>query len=119
MSEANSIASSVGTWVSGLVVLLITYFVAYKMRHITTSGDREGNFLLRRVHKEMQLLRATNEATLKVLQMIKKIEHSLELDMAIIRGDRTAKEGAKEVKSSDDDAETRSPFYKCARLPII
>lgn len=73
MSEANSIAGSVGAWVGGLVVLLITYFVAYKMRHITTSGDQERNFLLRRNNDEMVELRAINQATLEVLQRIEKI----------------------------------------------
>lgn len=73
MSEATSIAGSVGAWVSGLVVLLITYFVAYKMRHITTSGDHRRNFLLGEVRHEMTRLRILNEATLEVLQRIEKI----------------------------------------------
>lgn len=73
MSKAVSIASSMGAWVSGIVVLLITYFVAYKVRHITTSGDNERNLLLRRNNVKMAKLRADNEATLEVLLRIEKI----------------------------------------------
>lgn len=65
MSEANSIAGSVGAWVGGLFVLLITYFVAYKMRHITTSGDQDRNLLLRKNNEEMAKLRTINQANLR------------------------------------------------------
>ena len=81
MSEANSIAGSVGAWVGGLLVLLITYFVAYKMRHINTSGDQDRNLLLRSINDEMEKFRSINQATLEVLQRIEKI--ALEVKMSL------------------------------------
>ena len=33
MPEPNSIASTMGSWISGFIMWLITYFAAYKVRH--------------------------------------------------------------------------------------
>ena len=80
MSEATSIVGTVGAWVGGLVVLLLTHFIAYKMKHITTSSDRDRNLLLRGSIEELRRIRAATdanrvatEANLQVLQRVEKI----------------------------------------------
>ena len=82
MSEANSIAGTVGTWVSPFLMFVLTTMVAYMMRHITTStsGDTERNSLLRRTVEEMALLRENNEALLEVLLRIEKNPQTIQIE---------------------------------------
>lgn len=73
MSEVTSIVGTVGAWVGGFVVLLITHLIAYKMRHITTSADRDRNSLLGESIKELRRIRVATEDSLKVLQRVEQI----------------------------------------------
>lgn len=73
MSEVLSIVGTVGAWVGGLVVLLLTHFIAYKMRHITTSDDRDRNSLLRGSIEELRRIRVATEDSLEVLQRVEQI----------------------------------------------
>ena len=68
MSEANSIAGTVGAWVAGIIVLLVSYFVAYKLRHITTSSDQDRNELLKELKEELVGIRRATQASLHVIQ---------------------------------------------------
>ena len=73
MSEANSIAGTVGTWIGGLIVLFVLYLVAYKLRHITTSSDENTHTLLGVQNRDLAETRASNEAILRALLKIEEI----------------------------------------------
>ena len=73
MSEANSIAGTVGTWVSPFLLLLLTNMVAYMTRHITPSDDTERKRLLRQTARDVGHLRRDYHETLQVLLRIEKI----------------------------------------------
>ena len=73
MPEAHSIASSVGSWVSGLVVWLITYFAAARVRHTPTSSDQDRNVLLKELKKELAGIRIAAETSLTVLRRLEQI----------------------------------------------
>ena len=73
MSEANSIAGTVGTWVSPFLLLLLTTMVAYMTRHITPSDDTERKRLLRQTARDVGHLRRDYHETLQVLLRIEKM----------------------------------------------
>ena len=82
MSEANSIAGTVGTWVSPFLMFVITTMVAYMMSHITTStsSDTYRNNLLRQTAVEMALLQESNKAILEVLLRIERKPQTIQIE---------------------------------------
>ena len=73
MSEVNSIVGTVGTWVASFVVLLITYFVAYKLRYITTPSDQVRNELMKGLKEMLASIRTADQATLHAIQGVEQI----------------------------------------------
>lgn len=76
MSEANSIASTVGTWVGGFVVLLVSSLLsAYITRSSTSSKTEvsEEGLLLRNIKDGIESLYGTEKAQLDVLLRLEKI----------------------------------------------
>ena len=75
MSEANSIAGTVGTWVGGFVVLLVSSLIsAYIARSVTLSKtEKLDRALLVCIRKELGSLNGTEQAQLEVLLRLEKI----------------------------------------------
>ena len=74
MSEANSKAGTVGTWVGGLVVLLVSAFVAYIARRRTSVKTKvTEKDLLYSIKRDIGSLHDTERTILEVLLRLEKI----------------------------------------------
>ena len=73
MPEAHNIASAVGSWVSGLVVWVVTVFTAAKVRHTPTSSDKDRNDLLKKLKEELADIRIAAQSSLTVLRRLEQI----------------------------------------------
>ena len=73
MSEATSIVGTVGAWVGGFVVLLVSTLIAYRVGHITTPSDRVRDKILRGHTNELKLIRQATEAGAAALLRVEQI----------------------------------------------
>ena len=97
MSEANSIASTVGTWVGGFVVLLVSSLLsAYITRSVTSSKNEDSAEakLLRSIKNGIESLHGTEKAQLDVLLRLEKIALEVKNEsgdvLALQRGPRAS-----------------------------